>query len=150
MNSDLEDLYQDLIIDHFKHPRCNGKLESADCCQEVNNPLCGDVVELSLKLKDQGIQDLAFSGKGCSISQASASMMAEACKGRSLEQAETLLKDFKAFLQGEEVSADFETNSGDLKALAGVRKFAARTRCALLAWEALKACMKEARSKQYF
>ena len=100
-------------------------------------------IKLELKLEDKRLVDLAFNGKGCSISQASASMMAEACKGKTLDQVLSLLQDFRSFLQGGEVSASFETNAGDLKALAGVRKFAARTRCALLAWEALQSCIKK-------
>jgi nitrogen fixation NifU-like protein len=141
----LEELYQDLLLDHFKHPRCRGTLINPDAVSALRNPLCGDEVKLSLAFKDGTISDIAFSGHGCSISQASASMMSELVKGMSVQSADEALASFRSLMQGkdDEVKAEL----GDVSALAGVRKFSARIRCALLAWEALEICLKHALKK---
>ncbi len=147
VNDEIQELYQELILDHFRHPRCHGCLEHPDAKVDVLNPLCGDEICLTIQLDQGKLKNLGFTGKGCSISQASASMMTEVIKGKSVEEARYLLDNFKAFLHSSEVDADFEDKAGDLMALSGVKKFAARTRCALLAWEALKQAMEKAESE---
>jgi nitrogen fixation NifU-like protein len=142
----LDELYQDLLLDHFKHPRNFGVLKQA-CCAQVNctvhNPLCGDQVHLSLAPGENGQQvigELAFAGHGCSISQASASMMTELCKGKTVSEARHLLAVFRDMLSGKRSAADCP-ELGDALALEGVRKFSARVKFAHLAWEALDQCL---------
>lgn len=141
MSSELNELYQDLILDHYKHPRCQGCLENPAAKSDVVNPLCGDQISLSISTEGEYIKDIRFSGKGCSISQASASMMAEACNGKKLEEVNDLINLFKGFMQGQRELQDLEISGGDLVALQGVRKFTARIKCALLAWEAMYKCL---------
>jgi nitrogen fixation NifU-like protein len=138
----LDELYQELLLDHFKHPRCRGSVASPDAESALRNPLCGDEIKLTLSLKDGVISEIAFTGHGCSISQASASMMTDLLKGKSVKEANTALASFKSLMQGTDLE-DLE-KLGDAAALAGVRKFSARIRCALLAWEALENCMVQA------
>jgi nitrogen fixation NifU-like protein len=132
----LDDLYKETILDHYQHPRGRGQLEDPDVATRGHNPLCGDEVLLGLKLSDGTIQDIAFGGRGCSISQASASMMAESIKGGSIESAEKLAGDFKDMMTANG-SPDALDGHEDLAALQGVRKFPVRIKCALLPWSAL-------------
>ncbi|MBN8549534.1 MAG: SUF system NifU family Fe-S cluster assembly protein [Deltaproteobacteria bacterium] len=141
----LDELYQELLLDHFKHPRCQGVLINPSAKSALRNPLCGDEVQLALTVKDGKISEIAFAGHGCSISQASASMMSDFLKGKSVAEAQTALASFRSLMKGEE---GVDTDSlGDAAALAGVRKFSARIRCALLAWEALDACLAQSDKK---
>jgi nitrogen fixation NifU-like protein len=135
----LDELYQELLLDHFKNPRCQGCLPNPSAHSHVFNPLCGDQVALTVRLEADKIADLAFTGHGCSISQASASMMAELCKGKDIGEAKELILSFQEMMRGEEPSA--KDKLGDVLALEGVRKFSARIRCALLGWEALERCL---------
>jgi len=128
----LDEIYQDLILDHSKHPRCKGALTDADRSVELYNPLCGDKIELFVKLADDKVSEVAFTGHGCSISQATASLMAEHIKGKSIEEARDLAKIYRQMMRGE-ASEEELVKLGDVRALEGVRKFSARIKCALLA-----------------
>lgn len=133
----LSDLYQEVILDHYRKPRNKHDLEGTTHTITLNNPLCGDVIDLLMKVQGGRIEDIAFKGKGCSISQASASMMTERLKGKSLDEALALSGSFTRLLHGEEVAAA-DADLGDLRALEGVSKFPVRVKCALLAWNCLQ------------
>ena len=134
--SELGDLYQELILDHNRSPRNRGKVEDPDGCAQGYNPLCGDQVHLDVTIRDGRIAELAHAGDGCSISQASASMMSEAAHGKSIEDAHRAIDNVLALIHGE-APAD-EDLLGDAVALEGVAKYPARVRCALLGWMALR------------
>jgi nitrogen fixation NifU-like protein len=129
----LDDLYREIILDHYAHPRNRGKLDPADISVEGANPLCGDELSLSARVEDGVIQEVRFEGRGCSISQASASMMTDEMKGKTLAEAHGLVEQFKAMMHGQ----DSTLEGTDLAALQGVRKFPVRVKCATLAWVAL-------------
>ncbi|MDO7908484.1 SUF system NifU family Fe-S cluster assembly protein [Paenibacillus sp. JX-17] len=132
----LDDLYRRVIMDHYKNPRNRGRFEDDEAVTvDLNNPTCGDRISLQLKTKNNIVEDAKFSGEGCSISMSSASMMTEAVKGKSLEQALDLAGRFSKLMQGEEVDFD---DYEDIEALSGVNKFPARIKCATLAWNALR------------
>jgi nitrogen fixation NifU-like protein len=130
----LDDLYRDVILDHYSHPRNKGTLEPAGITGEGANPLCGDELRLSLLVRDGVVRDVRFDGKGCSISQASASMMTERIKGRPVEEVARLIAAVKAMMRGEPSGEDL----GDLEALQGVRRFPVRVKCATLGWVTLE------------
>jgi len=132
----LEELYREVILDHYRSPRNRGELADATVVVELNNPVCGDEIKLSLKLENDVVSDIRFSGRGCSISQSSASMMTEAVKGKPLGEALAMVERFKAMMRSE-VTAE-EADLGDLEALQGVSKFPVRIKCAVLSWEALR------------
>jgi nitrogen fixation protein NifU and related proteins len=132
----LDDLYRELILDHYRHPHHRGPLAHATYKAEGYNPLCGDEIEVQIELDDGVITDVAFGGRGCSISQASASMMTDAVKGRSREEALELLKSFKQMMLEPEKEPAEEL--GDLEAFQGVAKFPVRVKCATLAWHVLE------------
>lgn len=134
--SKLDNLYRQVILDHSSHPHHHGKLGESTSSIEMNNPTCGDVIELEVAVEDGVIKDIAFSGSGCSISTASASMMTDAVIGKTVAEAEALAEDFSLLVQGEEVSD--EEKLGDAAMLSGVAKFPARIKCATLAWKALE------------
>jgi len=135
----LDDLYREVILDHYRHPRNKGSLEGADVTREGANPLCGDEIRVSLRLRDGVVEDVRFDGKGCSISQASASMMTERIRGARLGEARRLIAEFKAMIHGDPAPDDL----GDLVALAGVRKFPVRVKCATLGWLTLEGALEE-------
>ena len=135
----LDDLYREVILDHYSRPRNKGTLEAADITREGANPLCGDEIRLSLLIRDGVVQDVRFDGKGCSISLASASMMTERIKGRRVEEAGRLIAAFKALMHGEPAVEEL----GDLEALQGVRKFPVRVKCATLGWLTLEGALAE-------
>ena len=139
MIADLHDLYQEVIVDHGRRPRNFGSLPEASHRAEGFNPLCGDHLNLQLKVVDGIIQDLRFDGIGCAISTASASLMSEALKGRSVVEAEALFGSFHAMLTGDQPASP--PDLGKLAVLAGVRKFPARVKCATLAWHTLLAAL---------
>jgi nitrogen fixation NifU-like protein len=140
MRSDaLDELYQDIILDHFRRPRHHDLLEAPDLRAEGFNPFCGDRVVLTADLDETGrISGVGFSGEGCAISQASASMMTQLLKGRTLEEASALAARFKGLMKGSTLTAEEEEDMGDLAALEGVRMFPVRIKCALLGWSALQ------------
>jgi nitrogen fixation NifU-like protein len=131
----LEDLYKEVILDHYRSPRNRGRLDPHDVALERNNPLCGDEIELFLRFEGDDLEGVAFEGKGCSISLASASMMTEKVRGLSAEEAGKLASLIKRMLAGEE---DGDASSlGDLVSLKGVVKYPVRIKCALLGWNTL-------------
>lgn len=137
---DLRELYQEVILDHNKRPRNRGRLENANGHAEGYNPLCGDMVALTLQTENGRVAEIAFDGEGCAISTASASMMTEAVKGKTVEEAEELFRAFQRMVtsaseQGVEALGD------EIQALAGVREHPIRIKCATLAWHALHAAL---------
>lgn len=132
----LDDLYREVILDHYRSPRNKGKLDDATVVVELKNPVCGDEIALYLKVADGVVEALSFEGRGCSISQASASMMTQAVRGKRLDEALDYVERFKGMVRGELPAS--EANLGDLEALQGVAKFPVRVKCAVLSWEALK------------
>lgn len=132
----LTALYQELILDHFKSPRNKGELEDATHDAHLHNPVCGDEVHLKVRLEDDRIADVRFTGQGCSISQASVSMMTDLVKGRSVGEAGALTERFAAMMHGDAEAARAK-ELGNARALSGVAKFPVRVKCALLGWEAL-------------
>lgn len=141
----LEALYQQVILQHYRHPQNRGVLESPDAEAHLRNPTCGDEITLQIQVRDGIIEDVRFSGQGCSISQASASMMTQQLKGKPLKEAHQLSARFTEMMHGStEAAAD--GNLGHLRALAGVARFPVRVRCALLAWNALLEAAKQVRA----
>lgn len=135
--SSLNTLYQEVILDHYRRPRNRGELEGATHVITMTNPLCGDVIELMLKVEGGEIEDARFEGRGCSISQASVSMLTGRVKGKSVEDALEIATKFTELLHGDETLLD-DAELGDLRALAGVSKFPVRIKCALLGWNCLE------------
>ena len=134
--SDLDELYRDIILDHYRNPRHRGSLTDASASHEGLNPLCGDEVTVDVALRDGRIADIAYRGSGCSISQSSASMMTEAVAGKDTGEARHIIGSFTAMMRG---SDDIDPEElGDLEAMAGVRKFPVRVKCATLAWHTLE------------
>ena len=141
--SDLSELYQELILDHNARPRNFGALEQATHHADGYNPLCGDQLSVGLILDADGrIQDVRFMGKGCAISKASASLMTVALKGKSRAEAQTMFEQFHALVTGHDAPND--ATLGKLTALAGVREYPMRVKCATLAWHTLRAAMEKA------
>ncbi|WP_174852607.1 Fe-S cluster assembly sulfur transfer protein SufU [Streptococcus suis] len=136
--SRLDSLYMAVLSEHSKSPRHHGSLSGVEKL-ELHNPTCGDVIELSVKIEDNVITDIAFDGVGCTISTASASMMTEAVLGKSLDQAQELAEVFSQMVQGQQ--NDKQKELGDAALLAGVAKFPQRIKCATLSWNALKKAM---------
>ncbi|MDQ7857820.1 MAG: SUF system NifU family Fe-S cluster assembly protein [Armatimonadota bacterium] len=130
----LDDLYRDVILDHYAHPRNRGRLDPRDITAEGANPLCGDELTLFVRLDGDRVAAIRFEGRGCSISQASASMMTEAVAGKTLEEVRALVDAFRAMMHGGAPAAAL----GDLVALQGVRKFPVRVKCATLPWVTLE------------
>ncbi len=139
--SELSELYQQVILDHNKKPRNFRKLESANHSAEGYNPLCGDQLTVYLHVEDDRVQEVGFEGSGCAISKASASMMTQAVKGKSKEEAETLFKEFHSMVTGELDEETEENHLGHLKIFAGVREFPVRVKCATLPWHTMHAAL---------
>lgn len=135
-NNSLDTLYRQVIMDHYKNPRNRGVLEDENVDINMNNPTCGDRVHLTMKVEDGKIVDAKFEGEGCSISMSSASMMTQAIKGKTVEEALALSKIFSDMMHGKEY--DDSIDLGDIEALQGVSKFPARIKCATLAWKAME------------
>jgi nitrogen fixation NifU-like protein len=133
---ELDELYRELILDHYRNPRNRVPLESPAVVAEGYNPLCGDEVELRLNIEGDVISGVSFTGRGCSISQASGSMMTEAIKGKTVAQARALAALFTRMMTDPEFVP--EEDVGDLEALQGVAKYPVRVKCATLAWHALQ------------
>jgi nitrogen fixation NifU-like protein len=133
--SDLRELYQEVIFDHYKHPRNFHRIEGADRMAEGYNPLCGDTVKVYLKVENGIVTDVGFEGCGCAISTASASLMTEAVKGRTVAEAEKLFDEFHAMITDPKQPAHHDL--GKLEVLCGVKEFPTRVKCATLAWHTL-------------
>jgi nitrogen fixation NifU-like protein len=140
--SDLLALYQEVILDHNKTPRNFGELEAADHRAEGNNPLCGDRLTVDLTLDSGRIVDVRFRGHGCAISTASASLMTEVVKGKTVDEADDLFERFHEMLTGDpSVPAEASSELGKLVVFAGVREFPIRVKCATLPWHTLQAAL---------
>ena len=148
----LEDLYREIILDHYRTPRNRGELAPPAAHAIGHNPLCGDEIEVYLDVVDGIVIDIKVAGQGCSISQSSASMMSQAVKGKSVAEVRALVRRFKGMMSIEEEAPEGEQNLdadvklGDLEALQGVVKFPVRIKCATLAWNTLLEAMSEATS----
>lgn len=138
----LDELYREVILDHYRHPRRRGRLEHPDAHADGQNPLCGDEVTVDLAFDGERVTAVGITGQGCSISQASASMMAEAIEGRTRAEITDLTHRFKVMMEIEEGDAGLDAERpgavlGDLEALQGVRRFPVRIKCADLPWTTL-------------
>ncbi|HEV7699694.1 MAG TPA: SUF system NifU family Fe-S cluster assembly protein [Pyrinomonadaceae bacterium] len=140
--SDLNELYQETILEHNKNPRNFREIEDADQTADGNNPLCGDALRVYVKLDGDTVTDVAFKGSGCAISKASASMMTQAVKGRSREEAEELFNEFHGMVTGGIDPEAEETHLGRLTIFSGVLEFPARVKCASLSWHTLNAALR--------
>ncbi|WP_088810341.1 MULTISPECIES: Fe-S cluster assembly sulfur transfer protein SufU [Listeria] len=141
----LDGLYRQVIMDHYKNPRNKGELAGSNVTIDLNNPTCGDEIHLHLKIDDNKITAASFTGSGCSISMASASMMTESVIGHTEDEALEMSHQFSEMVQGHEHEAIDEF--GDVEALAGVAKFPARIKCATLAWKAMERAIHESENR---
>lgn len=144
----LDELYRQVILDHYRNPRHSGHIENADATAEGQNPLCGDEVAIELRIEDGKVTDAAVRSRGCSISQASGSMMADKIVGLSTDQVDELVHRVKRLLDIEPGDPDVDPDRpgaalGDLEALAGVRRFPVRIKCADLPWATLQEALAE-------
>ena len=142
MDDSLRELYQEVILDHSRHPRHFGSLAHATHQGQGHNPLCGDKVTVYLQVDDAGrIADIAFEGRGCAISQASASLMTELVVGRTIEEAESLMGGFLHLAKGEDANGLAGDDREKLDVMAGVSAFPMRVKCATLAWHTMKSAL---------
>ncbi|WP_018661805.1 Fe-S cluster assembly sulfur transfer protein SufU [Heyndrickxia acidiproducens] len=140
-SNNLDALYRSVIMDHYKNPRNRGSLENGSLTIDMNNPTCGDRIHLTMIVEDGIVKDAKFTGEGCSISMASASMMTQTIKGKKIHEAYKLSHIFSEMVQGKDYEDDVDL--GDIEALHGVSKFPARIKCATLAWKAMERGLKE-------
>jgi nitrogen fixation NifU-like protein len=142
MNTELEELYQEVILDHSRKPRNFGELADAAVLVHGDNPACGDEIHLGVKFGPDGsLQDIKFSGHGCAISQASASLMTMKLKGKSRDETMSMLRAFHDLVTTE--ANDAPKTLGDLRVMKGVRKFPQRVKCAMLAWRAVEQALQQ-------
>jgi nitrogen fixation protein NifU and related proteins len=139
--SDLNELYQETILEHNKNPRNFREINGADKIADGNNPLCGDALRVYVKMDGDTVSDVAFKGSGCAISKASASMMTQTVKGKSREEADVLFDEFHRMVTGGLDTEADENHLGKLKIFAGVLEFPARVKCASLSWHTLHAAL---------
>ena len=140
---ELNDLYEAIILDHYRSPRNTAPVESPDIDLEVNNPFCGDEFHIQLKVEGDTVSQVGITGRGCAISQASASLLAELVEGKASSEVRASVSAFRRLLRGEEVSDEEMETLGDVEALSGVRKFPIRIKCALLSWVGLDDALRE-------
>jgi len=144
---ELEELYREILLEHYRSPRNRGALDgAASCAADGANPLCGDEVHLDVRVEDGRIADIRFAGSGCSISQASSSLMTEYVKGRTIEEALRGVEAFQEMMVKGAAPADVDF--GDIEALIGVAKFPARVKCASLAWKTLEQALRSASGRE--
>ena len=142
MDESLRELYQDVILDHSRHPRHFGPLPAPTHTAEGHNPLCGDRMKIFLQVDDQDrIREVSFQGRGCAISVASASLMTDMLKGRTVAEAEQLMGGFLSLVKGEDTATLEDPDRDRLQVVAGVSAFPMRVKCATLAWHAMKAAL---------
>jgi len=139
----LAALYQEVILDHYRRPRNKGALAEPTGAASLRNPLCGDEVDVQVEVREGRVAEVRFGGRGCSISQASASMMTELVKGHTAEEVQALGERFAAMIRGDAEAAS-DKALGQARALSGVARFPTRVRCALIAWEAMARAVKSA------
>jgi nitrogen fixation NifU-like protein len=137
----LRELYQEVLLDHYRRPRNAGVLADATHEAQGNNPLCGDRIKLQVGLDGERLERIAFEGSGCAISTAAASLMTEAVKGKTRGEAESLFREFQGMLTAPTAPADLEERLGKLAIFAGVREFPVRVKCATLPWHTLHAAL---------
>ena len=142
----LDALYRDVILEHYRNPSRAGTLPDAQVKVDGSNPLCGDELTCYLKLGGQGIEQIRFTAKGCAISQAAASMLAEQLEGKTLSEAERLIEAMKGLMRGE--TPDASIDLGDLESLAGVRQFPVRVKCAALSWNVVEQGLQQRLSEE--
>ncbi len=145
--ANLRDLYQQVILEHYKKPRHKGKTDPVDRYQKGHNPSCGDMIELTLQLNEAGdtIEDAKFEGEGCAIAMASADLMADALRGKKVDEALEMVKRFQSMLKGE---AEFPKELRKLNVMQGVSQFPVRIKCANLSWHTLKAALETTSDNQ--
>jgi nitrogen fixation NifU-like protein len=141
MTEGLDDLYQQVILDHYRRPRNRRRMNDADHGAEGHNPLCGDHVEIFLKVRDGIVEDVAFEGGGCAISTASASIMTETVKGKTLEEAKRIFRQFHEMLTKDQREIREDEALGKLEVFSGVCQYPARVKCATLAWHTFDAAL---------
>jgi nitrogen fixation protein NifU and related proteins len=144
--SDLRELYQQVILDHHKHPRNKHKLESPNRTAVGHNPLCGDKLLLYLKVDDGVVKEVGFEGAGCAISTASASMMTDAVKGKTVAEVEAIFGRFHDLVTGKLSPDDDLSSLGKLAVFSGVREYPVRVKCASLCWHTLKAALEQSQT----
>lgn len=135
---DLDDLYQEIILEHYKEPKNQGTVAEANVHVEGRNPFCGDEIKLTMLVKDGIVQDVKFTGSGCAISQSSASVMTEHIKGKAVDQVKKLFEEFGHMVRGEAHMHEQIDEMDELSAFQGVSSFPTRVKCAMLAWNAMK------------
>jgi nitrogen fixation NifU-like protein len=135
MSDKLDDMYRDIIMEHYRFPRGSKNIQDPDMVNEGKNPACGDEIEIRVKMHDDKVENVLVHCAGCAISVASGSMLAEIVKGKSISEVKKIAGVVRALLKGEEISDDIDL--GDLEALKGVKKFPVRIKCALLSWTTL-------------
>ena len=140
---EMNDLYEAIILDHYRSPRNTALVETPDIDLEVNNPFCGDEFHIQLKVEDGSVSQVCIRGRGCAISQASASLLAELVEGKSSDEVRAAVDSVRRLLKGEDLIEDELDILGDIEALAGVRKFPVRIKCALLSWVGLDDALKD-------
>ena len=134
---DLDELYEAIILDHYRSPRNSAPVDDPDVDLEVNNPFCGDEFHIQLKFADGSVSQVGLNGRGCAISQAAASLLAELVEGKSYAEVKAAVDSVRRLLKGEEVTEEEQDLLGDIEALGGVRKFPVRIKCAQLSWVGL-------------
>ena len=139
--SDMRQLYQEVILDHNRKPRNWGAIAGANRHADGHNPLCGDHIKLTLNVADEKIEAIAFEGHGCAICKASSSMMTGAVKGKTVQEAETLVEEFRGMTTGTLDPESQESHLGKLKVFAGVKDLPSRVKCAILPWHTLHAAL---------
>jgi|SRR5579862_6138611 len=140
MNADLRELYQEIILDHNRRPRNRGTVSLANREAEGHNPLCGDQVKVTVFTENGSVAEIAFEGQGCAISTASASLMTEAVKGKTVEEAEKIFREFQEMVTQTGEASD-HSELGDLEVFQGVREYPVRIKCATLPWHTLHAAL---------
>lgn len=146
MMEQLDELYREVILEHFSRSTHSGEIPDAQIRASGSNPLCGDEISFDLKLgKGDQVEKVLFHGKGCAISQAASSMLAAQLEGKTLEEATAIIESMKALMQGKDAAQNVDL--GDLEALSGVRKFPVRVKCAALSWNVVEQGLEEYRKK---
>lgn len=139
----LDEMYESIILDHYRNPRHTDLLASPDVDVEANNPFCGDEIHIQLTLADGSVKDVSVSGQGCAISQSSASLLAEMLENRGTADALELVTLVRRLMRGDELTDEEQDRLGDVLALEGVKRFPVRIKCALLSWTALEDALNE-------
>jgi len=142
----VEELYREIILDHYRNPRNQDEIAVSTCSADGANPLCGDQIHLDVEYSSHTVHSISFSGNGCSISQASASMMTEAVIGKSFSEIQTHIESFQHLMKNGELPKNVDM--GDVEALSGVSKFPARIKCALLGWKTLEQAIDTSNSNE--